>query len=160
MPDGTLETAKQERVRSKVELAEFNKMAKVLRRQAKEMAVEAGIRIYLELMGRIPKREELDELVEARARAKTQPNGPQQTNGDAGDEDEEGIPVGGIWPAQSTAAMTMEDFMSSWPIPEDPLARLMDVDETLNGAKSGSTSSDKESGSDASDSDTDMSDAS
>jgi len=164
MPDGTLETAKQERVRSRVELAEFNKMAKILRRQAKEMAVEAGVRIYLELTGRIPKREGLDELVEARARAQAQPNGSQQPNGEDSEEEEEeeeeGIPVGGIWPARSTAAMTMEDFMSSWPIPEDPLARPMDVDETPNGAKSGSTSSDEESGSDASNSDTDMSDAS
>ena len=45
MPDGTLETAKQERVRSRIELAEFNRNAKILRAQAKQKAEEAGIRM-------------------------------------------------------------------------------------------------------------------
>jgi hypothetical protein len=58
LPGGLLETDKQERTRTKVELAEFNKQARVLRRQAKEMAIEAGIRIFLELTGQIPKRED------------------------------------------------------------------------------------------------------
>ncbi|KAL9105894.1 MAG: hypothetical protein Q9227_009005 [Pyrenula ochraceoflavens] len=64
MPDGTLETGKQERVTWRVELAEFNKWAKILRKQAKEMSIEAGIRVYLELMGRIPRRAEAGERTE------------------------------------------------------------------------------------------------
>jgi len=55
MQDGTLETDKQERVRARIELAEFNKYAKVLRKQAKEQAIEAGLRVYAELMGMIPR---------------------------------------------------------------------------------------------------------
>lgn len=50
---GALETAKQERVRARVELAEFNKYMKVLRRQAKQKAVEAGLRKYAEATGRV-----------------------------------------------------------------------------------------------------------
>ncbi|MCJ1396780.1 hypothetical protein MMC18_009672 [Xylographa bjoerkii] len=56
LEDGTLETAKAERVRLRLELAEFNKAARVLRAQAKEIAVEAGLRVYAEMMGRIPPR--------------------------------------------------------------------------------------------------------
>ena len=55
LPSGVLETSKQERVRARVELAEFNRYAKILRRQAKEKAIEAGIRVYLELTDRIPR---------------------------------------------------------------------------------------------------------
>lgn len=66
MPNGLLETAKQERVRQRVELTEFNKMARVLRAQAKAMSIEAGMRVYLELMGRIPKREGADALIDGR----------------------------------------------------------------------------------------------
>ena len=56
LDDGTLETAKAERVRLRLELAEFNKAAKVLRSQAKEIAMEAGLRVYAEMTGRIPSR--------------------------------------------------------------------------------------------------------
>lgn len=52
--DGTLETAKQERVRMRMELAEFNKAAKVLRGQAKRKAMEAGLRVHAELTGKLP----------------------------------------------------------------------------------------------------------
>jgi hypothetical protein len=54
LEDGTLETEKAERVRIRLELAEFNKAAKVLRRQAKKIAAEAGLRVYAERTGRIP----------------------------------------------------------------------------------------------------------
>ncbi|KAI9674667.1 MAG: hypothetical protein M1817_001570 [Caeruleum heppii] len=57
LEDGRLETDKQERVRSRLELTEFNKAAKVLRRQAKERATEAGLRKFAELTGRLPVRE-------------------------------------------------------------------------------------------------------
>lgn len=53
LENGALETAKQERVRSRLELAEFNKVMKVLRRQAKQTAIEAGLRKHAEVMGRI-----------------------------------------------------------------------------------------------------------
>ena len=127
--DGSLETAKQERVRSSVELTEFNKQAKVLRRQAKEMAIEAGIRIYLELMDVIPKREGLEEMVEARAREKLKNSGvgpPLKDDNDdvnAMDVDENGEAIGGIWPAQSTANLTASQWLEDWPMPEDPMAR-------------------------------------
>ena len=58
LEDGTLETAKAERVRLRLELAEFNKAARVLRRQAKEIAMERGLRVYAEMTGRIAPREE------------------------------------------------------------------------------------------------------
>ena len=57
LENGMLESAKQERVRQRVELAEFNKAAKVLRHQAKERSLEAGLRVHAELMGKIPRRE-------------------------------------------------------------------------------------------------------
>lgn len=53
LENGGLETAKQERVRARVELAEFNRYMKVLRRQAKQKAIEAGLRKYAEATGRI-----------------------------------------------------------------------------------------------------------
>lgn len=64
MPDGTLETAKQERVRMRVELTEFNNAARVLRKQAKELATEAGLRVYAELTGMIPRSKPMDMDVE------------------------------------------------------------------------------------------------
>lgn len=57
LENGLLESAKQERIRQRVELAEFNKAAKVLRQQAKERSLEAGLRVHAELTGRIPRRE-------------------------------------------------------------------------------------------------------
>jgi len=53
LESGALETAKQERVRARVELAEFNKYMKVLRRQAKQKAIEAGLRKHAEATGRV-----------------------------------------------------------------------------------------------------------
>ena len=50
---GTLETAKQERVRTRMELAEFNTRMRVLRRQAKAAAIYAGLRKHAEVTGRI-----------------------------------------------------------------------------------------------------------
>jgi len=44
-------------VRSRLELAEFNKAARVLRKQAKEIAMEAGLRVYAEMTERIPPRD-------------------------------------------------------------------------------------------------------
>ena len=107
MPDGTLETAKQERVRNRVELSEFNRNAKMLRAQAKEMAVEAGIRIYLELMGRIPKRDGLEDepAVKAATRMITE-NGQEVV-----------WTGGGISGGES-----MADLLASWPMPEDEFA--------------------------------------
>lgn len=113
MPDGTLETSKQERVRSRVELVEFNKNAKVLRRQAKDMAVEAGIRIYLELMGRIPKREGLEDEPAIKAAARMiQENGEKL-----------------VWtgPGLKLAGESMADLLASWPMPED---NNVDYEET------------------------------
>ena len=54
LENGTLETAKAERVRLRLELAEFNKAARVLRKQAKQIAMESGLRVYAEMTGRIP----------------------------------------------------------------------------------------------------------
>lgn len=47
--NGTLETTKQERVRSKIEQTEYNKASGVLRKQAKQIATEAGLRKHAEL---------------------------------------------------------------------------------------------------------------
>lgn len=102
LPSGLLETAKQERTRAKVELTEFNKQARVLRKQAKEMAIEAGIRIYLELMGRIPKREGLDEEVAARQTEKDGHNGPAAVH----------------------EMTSMADLIANWPMPEEGLGQL------------------------------------
>ena len=169
LESGRLETAKQERVRSRVELAEFNRQAKILRRQAKEMSIEAGIRIYLELMGRIPKREGLDELVEARAAAKLANSGIGPTIKDEGDdeEQEEEVVVGGIWPTNSRANMTASEWLDAWPIPDDPMVRYegtrkwretkkedegldsMEVDVPEDVGRTGSTTSSEEDGSDS-----------
>lgn len=127
MPDGQLETAKQERVRSRVELIEFNRWAKILRRQAKEQSIEAGIRIYLELMERIPKREGWDQWVEEREAEK------QKLATKGSDESINPTPIGGIWPAQSSRSMhqsqSMAELMDSFDMPEDPNADAMVGDE-------------------------------
>ena len=54
--NGSLETTKTERVRSRLELAEFNRAARVLRKQAKEIALEAGLRVHAEMTGKLPSR--------------------------------------------------------------------------------------------------------
>lgn len=54
LENGATETAKQERVRARVELAEFNQASRVLRKQAKQCAVEAGLRKHAALTGRLP----------------------------------------------------------------------------------------------------------
>lgn len=54
LENGMLETEKQGRVRTRMELADFNAASKVLRRQAKQKALEAGLRRYAEATGRIP----------------------------------------------------------------------------------------------------------
>lgn len=53
LENGTLETAKQERVRARMELAEYNLAARVLRKQAKQVAMEAGLRKHAELTGKL-----------------------------------------------------------------------------------------------------------
>jgi hypothetical protein len=110
MPDGSLETAKQERVRARIELTEFNNNAKILRKQAKDMAIEAGIRIYLELMGRIPKRKDLEENVATRAASKM-----SHLTGRRGDD--------GSWARTGMmAGESMADLLAAWPIPKDEAA--------------------------------------
>ena len=59
--DGSMETTKAERVRSRLELAEFNKAARVLRKQAKEIALASGLRVHAEMTGRLPSRHQ-DEV--------------------------------------------------------------------------------------------------
>lgn len=102
MPNGELETDKQVRNRAKVDLTEFNVHAKVLRGQAKEMALEAGIRIYLELMGTIPAREGIEEERQRVAANLQSINGPaavQQMTG-------------------------MADLIANWPMPDEDLGQL------------------------------------
>ena len=53
LEDGTLESSKQERVRARLELAEFNSQMRILRKQAKDAALYAGLRKHAELMGKI-----------------------------------------------------------------------------------------------------------
>ena len=54
LENGIFETAKQERVRARMELAEFNIQMRILRKQAKEAAIHAGLRKHAELTGKIP----------------------------------------------------------------------------------------------------------
>ncbi|KAL8941585.1 MAG: hypothetical protein Q9211_001768 [Gyalolechia sp. 1 TL-2023] len=54
LENGAIETAKQERVRARLDLAEFNQASRVLRKQAKQCAIEAGLRKHAELTGRLP----------------------------------------------------------------------------------------------------------
>ena len=54
LESGQLETDKKARIRQRVDLAAFNKTAKVLRRQAKQLAMEAGLKVFAEKTGRIP----------------------------------------------------------------------------------------------------------
>lgn len=54
LENGTLESAKQERVRTRMELTEYNTAAKVLRKQAKQFAMEAGLRKHAEVTGKLP----------------------------------------------------------------------------------------------------------
>ena len=91
LENGTLETAKQERVRTRMELAEFNKVMKVLRRQAKQTALEAGLRKHAEVTGRIEvvrteeEREaerKREEVARIKAREVVFNNGPSRIVGD------------------------------------------------------------------------------
>ena len=71
LENGTLETAKQERVRARMELVEFNSQMRILRRQAKNAAIYAGLRKHAELMGKIPSTDspmEQRETTDARER--------------------------------------------------------------------------------------------
>ena len=61
LENGKLETAKQERVRARMELTEFNTQMKVLRRQAKDAAVYAGLKKHAELTGKIKESTEQGE---------------------------------------------------------------------------------------------------
>ena len=54
LDNGMFETAKQERMRARMELAEFNTQMRVLRKQAKDAAIYAGLRKHAELTGKIP----------------------------------------------------------------------------------------------------------
>ena len=65
LDNGTLETAKQERVRARMELAEFNTQMRILRKQAKEAAIYAGLRKHAELTGKISSNEPLNKNEEA-----------------------------------------------------------------------------------------------
>ncbi|KAL8829890.1 MAG: hypothetical protein Q9170_005975 [Blastenia crenularia] len=56
LENGATETAKQERIRARLDLAEFNQASRVLRKQAKQCAIEAGLRKHAELAGRLPLR--------------------------------------------------------------------------------------------------------
>lgn len=53
LDNGMFETAKQERVRARMELAEFNTQMRILRKQAKDAAIYAGLRKHAELTGRV-----------------------------------------------------------------------------------------------------------
>jgi len=53
LENGTYETSKQDRVRTRMELVEFNTQMRVLRKQAKEAAIYAGLRKHADLMGKI-----------------------------------------------------------------------------------------------------------
>ena len=65
LENGTLESPKQERVRARMELAEFNTQMRILRRQAKEAAIYAGLRKHAELIGKIPSSDPLQKVKEA-----------------------------------------------------------------------------------------------
>ncbi|KAL6716305.1 hypothetical protein ACLMJK_005871 [Lecanora helva] len=54
LEDGTYETPKQERIRTRMELTEFNLQMRVLRKQAKDAALYAGLRKHAQLTGKIP----------------------------------------------------------------------------------------------------------
>ena len=56
LEDGTLETVKAERVRLRLELAETNKATRVLRKQAKDISTNAGLRVHAEMTGKLPPR--------------------------------------------------------------------------------------------------------
>ncbi|MCJ1427301.1 hypothetical protein MMC29_005204 [Sticta canariensis] len=56
LENGALETAKQERVWKREESSEKNRAARILRQQAKQVAVEAGLQKHAELTGRLPSR--------------------------------------------------------------------------------------------------------
>jgi hypothetical protein len=123
MPDGTLETPKQERVRSRVELAEFNRNAKILRAQAKEKAIEAGIRIYLELMGRIPKREDLEDEPAVKAAARMIKENGEEV----------------VWSGPGmSGGESMAELLASWPMPQDEFARYEGMHAYGNGQSEGS----------------------
>ena len=56
LESGLLETAKGERVRLRMELAEYNRIMKVLRKQAKQISLEEGLRAHAEMTGKMPPR--------------------------------------------------------------------------------------------------------
>ena len=63
LENGSLETDKGERVRLRLELAEYNKAARVLRKQAKQIAMESGLRKYAEMTGKLPNKEKDDSSI-------------------------------------------------------------------------------------------------
>ncbi|KAL2046046.1 hypothetical protein N7G274_001493 [Stereocaulon virgatum] len=53
LENGLFETAKQERARARIDLAEFNTQMRVLRKQAKDASIHAGLRKYAEVTGKV-----------------------------------------------------------------------------------------------------------
>lgn len=98
LENGAVETAKQERVRARLELAEFNQASKVLRRQAKQCAIEAGLRKHAELTGRLSLGGESSNLLlpshinasatEAKVNAVTADDGHPRAKSAGGEADE------------------------------------------------------------------------
>ncbi|KAI9842135.1 MAG: hypothetical protein M1838_003254 [Thelocarpon superellum] len=86
--DGTLETDKQERVRSRLELIEYNKAARVLRAQAKNVATEAGLIKFAELTGkRAPSRIEGQDQGKGKGKGKAgEMNGVGDESDDSSDD--------------------------------------------------------------------------
>ena len=65
LANGKVETAKMERIRSRTALLDFNLRMRVLRAQAREAAIFAGLRKHAEATGRIPPQDRLLEDSEA-----------------------------------------------------------------------------------------------
>ena len=62
LENGLFETAKQERVRARIDLAEFNTQMRVLRKQAKDASIHAGLRKYAEVTAKVaPNRTHAEE---------------------------------------------------------------------------------------------------
>ena len=157
LDNGMLETAKQERVRARMELAEFNTQMRVLRRQAKDAAIYAGLRKHAELTGRIPpskpsvKQDQEQILAQANAAPLTlqepdsnlkrsRPESDDSSDSDSDVKSEEPSDVSSVSEDSSESELPSSDDEAR--VKKRP--KLQDGDSKLSKKQSQSTNSDRQ----------------
>ena len=157
LDNGMFETSKQERVRARMELAEFNTQMRVLRRQAKDAAIYAGLRKHAELTGKIPsskssvKQDQEQILAQANAAPLTLQEPDSKLKRSRTESDDSSDSDSDVKSEEPSDVSSMsEDSSESEPLSSDDEApvrkrpKLQDGDSNLSKKQSESTNSDRQ----------------